>query len=152
MTPSASSAAMRSEACSISERKRVSRRCSSFRLSLLGGGKVLSHADHPVHLAGGIARRKGPITNPTDRAIGSYDAILFIVSALDLPRQRRLQNPVAILGVNGLKPGGRHRILVKFQQRYVALKKQPLAKFEAAGSTGELSEADDARWTFLTSL
>jgi hypothetical protein len=70
-------------------------------------GKVLSHADHPVHLAGGIAHRKGPIANPTDRAIGSYDAILLIVSSLDLPRQRRLQNPAAILGANGLKPGGR---------------------------------------------
>src|SRR5258707_15062975 len=54
-----------------------------------------------------MAQRKGTITNPTDRAIGWHDTILYIVSALDLPRQRGLPNPVAILGVNGLKPGGR---------------------------------------------
>src|SRR5579883_1306998 len=68
-------------------------------------GNVTRHSEKPFHLPSLVAHRKRPIANPANGFVGANDAIFLVISAFCLASNRRLQNSLAILGVNGIQPG-----------------------------------------------
>src|SRR5712664_2530900 len=77
---------------------------------LLAYGDILRDPRDPDNVPILVGDRDCLVTYPSHRAVGPHDAVLFNILAGYLPRLRSLQNPVAVVEMDCLRPGPRRCI------------------------------------------